>query len=511
MGQYGSNVLDLASTIAAYEQAVRLVPAEPPSAARSWVLSGLGRVYAETDRQADAVALCEEALSVARAAGASEVESRALVPLGTSLVLLGDVQTGLATIRRARDRAAALGDVHEVAGASVWLTGTLFMAGLGDEAAAVGLDAETYAVRHGLSARWVPAVLFWTIFALLERGRWDEAAAALVRIQLYQLTVPQELLIETVLVSLDVQRGRFDAAGLRAERIRNQSEDSQPWSLHFGIALAQLALWNGDPFAARASVTRSLALLDTYPDRHPGTPGRIFAMAIRAEADIAVRARIERSEVDLAEARARGTAVVARMQSFFDQIEAKRPSFAMRVAAWLATCQAEFSRLMGTPDPDRWAAAAAGWEMLGIPFEQGYALMREGEATLELHRDRPRAARALMEAREIATRLRAAPLLRETEALAARAGVTLKPERAGPAPRGPYDLTRREREVLAFVAAGRSDGEIADALFISKKTASFHVAMIKGKLGARSRVEIATDAIGLGLIEAPTPGGRASA
>ena len=73
-------------------------------------------------------------------------------------------------------------------------------------------------------------------------------------------------------------------------------------------------------------------------------------------------------------------------------------------------------------------------------------------------------------------------------------------------PRGRYDLTPREREVLVLVAAGRSDGEIAEALFISKKTASFHVAMIKGKLGARSRVEIATDAIGLGVIEAPTTG-----
>ena len=73
-------------------------------------------------------------------------------------------------------------------------------------------------------------------------------------------------------------------------------------------------------------------------------------------------------------------------------------------------------------------------------------------------------------------------------------------------PRGRYDLTPREREVLALLAAGRSDGEIGEALFISKKTASVHVATIKGKLGARSRVEIATDAIGLGLIEAPPTG-----
>ena len=53
------------------------------------------------------------------------------------------------------------------------------------------------------------------------------------------------------------------------------------------------------------------------------------------------------------------------------------------------------------------------------------------------------------------------------------------------------------------MAAGRSDGEIGEALFISKKTVSFHVAMIKAKLGASSRVEIAIDAIESGLVEAP--------
>lgn len=61
-------------------------------------------------------------------------------------------------------------------------------------------------------------------------------------------------------------------------------------------------------------------------------------------------------------------------------------------------------------------------------------------------------------------------------------------------------LSPREREVLGLVAAGRSDGEIADQLFISKKTASVHVANIKGKLGAGSRVEIALLATQLGLV-----------
>jgi DNA-binding CsgD family transcriptional regulator len=47
--------------------------------------------------------------------------------------------------------------------------------------------------------------------------------------------------------------------------------------------------------------------------------------------------------------------------------------------------------------------------------------------------------------------------------------------------------------------AGRTDGEIAEALFISPKTASVHVSSIKGKLGAGSRVEIATLAMRRGL------------
>ncbi|HEX5589472.1 MAG TPA: LuxR C-terminal-related transcriptional regulator [Candidatus Limnocylindrales bacterium] len=62
-------------------------------------------------------------------------------------------------------------------------------------------------------------------------------------------------------------------------------------------------------------------------------------------------------------------------------------------------------------------------------------------------------------------------------------------------------LSPREREVLALLAAGRTDGEIADELFISKKTASVHVANIKAKLGASSRVEIALMAARLGLAE----------
>ena len=60
-------------------------------------------------------------------------------------------------------------------------------------------------------------------------------------------------------------------------------------------------------------------------------------------------------------------------------------------------------------------------------------------------------------------------------------------------------LTPREREVLALLAAGRSNGEIAERLFISPKTASVHVTNIKDKLGVENRVEAATLATRLGI------------
>jgi DNA-binding NarL/FixJ family response regulator len=53
--------------------------------------------------------------------------------------------------------------------------------------------------------------------------------------------------------------------------------------------------------------------------------------------------------------------------------------------------------------------------------------------------------------------------------------------------------------VLALVAAGRSNRQIAQALFISPKTASVHVSNILAKLGVANRVEAAAAAHRLGL------------
>jgi DNA-binding NarL/FixJ family response regulator len=68
-------------------------------------------------------------------------------------------------------------------------------------------------------------------------------------------------------------------------------------------------------------------------------------------------------------------------------------------------------------------------------------------------------------------------------------------------------LTAREAEVLALVAAGWSNQQIADRLFITRKTASVHVSNILGKLGAANRVEAAAIAHRVGLQPGePIPG-----
>ena len=174
--------------------------------------------------------------------------------------------------------------------------------------------------------------------------------------------------------------------------------------------------------------------------------------------------------------------------------------------ARLLTAEAEWTRVATPSDPGRWAAAAGAWDELGGRWPAAYARWRLAEALLQAGAPHQQAAVPLQQAWAAASQLGAAPLLAEVELLARRARIALSPEPVvdGDAARlaAPGDevgLTSREKEVLALVAEGRTNRQIADALFISDKTASVHVSNILAKLGVANRAEAAATVHRLGL------------
>jgi DNA-binding CsgD family transcriptional regulator len=174
------------------------------------------------------------------------------------------------------------------------------------------------------------------------------------------------------------------------------------------------------------------------------------------------------------------------------------------LAANILMAEAEWSRVDGPSDPERWVSSAVAWEALGYPWPTAYARWRQAEALLAVRAPRGAARTALAQAWTLASTHGAAPLAAEIQALGRRARIELPPPELPPeqgaAGQGSepgrrasdeLGLTPRERDVLALIAEGRTDRQIAEALFISPRTVAMHVSSILAKLGVTNRGEAA--------------------
>ncbi len=126
---------------------------------------------------------------------------------------------------------------------------------------------------------------------------------------------------------------------------------------------------------------------------------------------------------------------------------------------------------------------------------------RDGEYVFQMDREVTVLSAAYRAGREIVLEVDLPSKFKAPEPEASFAPMALEPINAtGRNGNGVY-LTPREVEVLQLVAAGRSNVEIADLLFISAHTVSNHVSNVLEKMDASNRAEAAVTAARLGILD----------
>ncbi|WP_327587600.1 AAA family ATPase [Nonomuraea sp. NBC_00507] len=493
---------DSARALETIERAVAAVPAEPPSRERARTLAARGHMLLLMNRHAEARECCEDAIAMARQVNARAVEGNALNSLAAALSFLGRLDVAGAYFEDAFRIAEEVGNTDDMCRARVNHGYALWAYGRWEEAAKLSLEAYRLAARFGLVRMYGRSALADAAESLIFLGRGEEALS----------------LLEEEFAEFDSPTGFLDAAPLQARALyllhrgdlAAAWEDlaavlkSTPFSLdpqyaapQFG-RMAAVAMWDGRLEEAREAVAEGLRLLG---DSDEGSLTiEMSHIGLTVEAAIAERAVAQRDAHEVGQARRIGRVLLERART-----AAAHVSIPL-VEARLMSAEAEWSRIEGASDPRRWAAALAAWQGLKCPFEIGYARWRYGEALLSAGASREAVAADLIEGWTVARDLGARLLAEEISALARRARIDLTSSEEAPEPSGRsaepgdrFGLTPRERDVLKLVATGRTNRQIAQALFISDKTASVHVSNILAKLGAANRSEAAAISHRLGL------------
>jgi ATP/maltotriose-dependent transcriptional regulator MalT len=484
-------------------QVVRLVPERPVSIERAEALAAYGRLLMLNGVFRRAVGPLEEALELGGRLGARAVEASALDTLAIVYSQLGDNERAIASGLEGLRIAVELGDGAEVARGYINSTQAIDNAGRLEEALAQGLEGIAVAHRMGVDRAAGDQLRWQAAWRLIRLGRFA-AAEQLVSDTLARASLTFNRAAGMNLAGyLAAVRGDFD----RAEELLGRAWELMQHSGGFqllGLALAwriSLSLWRGQIERAGQLVAEAMERLDVGEGQLIYT-AEVYWLAGRVHADRAEAARIRSLEAEATQATAAAEVVAARLaQATATYLVGGAPPEAL---AFETLLHGELDRARGNTDVQPWLMAAQRFNALGQPLRAAYADMRAAEALALAGAPARHVAEPLRRAHTAAVERGMVPFREEVEALARRTGLALSGDRADAGEAEELGLTRRELEVLALLAEGQTNREIARELFITEKTASAHVSHILMKLGVANRAAAGTAAYRLGLCRPST-------
>lgn len=484
-------------SIAALRAALALLEQGPPSPAFISVLASLATAIMRMGNMAQAAEAADRVVSSARALGAgatSDQEAEARITLGVAQTYLGQLDAGLAELRAGLALAIESNSTGAALRGYTNLSDVLEMLGLHEQAAAAASDGLALAEQTGV-VRTFGAFLAGNLAEPWYRlGRWVEADQLALDALASQ---PEGVFAATLLEirgELAALTGRYDEAEAYAARARVLVQDDGT-DQQFGDGLtfteAEVARGRGNLDAAEELLLA--AFRDRDNDALP-VAGALLARYVWPLVWLACRVAAEQ----LQHARERRLPVPAlALAEQADVLSGHLDVATPPNRAYRALVVAERSRRQGRPDPEAWSAAVAAGRAAAEPYLLAHALFGLAEERFA-RAERAEAQDALREAAVLTRALGAEPLAAQIRLLARRARVELLPTDTGSAldarsadGLARYGMTAREREVLALLADGLTNSQIAGLLFISPKTVSVHVSNLLGKLGVASRTEAA--------------------
>jgi DNA-binding CsgD family transcriptional regulator len=465
----------------------------PPSGTRAWVLAVQARILSSHGELELARERAERAVLDAQSVGAVGAEADALTTLATVIEADGGIEQSLNLLQTATDRAVEAKAIGVELRARYYQGLNRFELGLLNDATTALADGIRLAKSSGLS--WSDFGLELRCLQVLTqyaRGDWDLAEESAEQPRGRVSSTVSARLVATGLHVM-VARGRFADAERLLLSLRDEWRE-MPIPLICGSAGAELAMWRGKPELAVERATESIGWSERTGGHWLLAGIKLGALATAACADIAHRAKGEALEQAIAD----GERYAEYTRLCAKNGRPRNGALGPDGRGWLDRAEAERTRLHGTSSPEAWAKTVETLDY-GAIYEQAHARWRYAEALLGADR-RDEAAEQLRLASKVATDLGAKPLGDALTQLARRARISLA-ENGAPL-RSAADLfTPREQSVLRLVAAGQTNRQVGEELYISEKTVSVHLSRIMAKLGASRRAEAVAIAYDRGLLD----------